>query len=314
MAKSSKGSSQGMSEFEFLQGGKPPEGALKGHLAELKKNMGSEMREKLEVQQQAAKYLSQINPPAAIGDGAKATQAMNGLRAITDRIAKQKLVTPRFPIPPISVWGTYTLQFTPPSYLIPDKSLGSYLDGEISSETGNPTASATGNEQIGQMTCMVATDYNAPSAATASNTLGVAFKPRFAEATVRITFQSQIAFWWYVNSIHSKESTATAQGLIELYEYDGAFVRPALRRGAFIGFGIVGLNDLDFDVVNEAGPTWALEAPVTSSLWYFIVISLTVSASGTGWPGGLAGVNASVTVPSITASITANPVVSLPNA
>jgi len=302
----SKASTQAEGALEFLQGGKIPDGALKNHLAELKKNLGAEIKEKLAVRQQAAKYLSQLSAPASASDGAKATQAISGLRGITERLAQQKLAPPRIIVVPPTAWGTYTLQFTPPSYLIPGLSLGPYTVGQINSVTGNPTISATGNEQLGQLSCSVETNYESPSSGVASNIFGVAFQPIFSEATVRITFDSQLAFWWYVNSIQSKESTSYAQGLIELYQYDGsAFVQPAYRRGAFLGFGEVGLNSLDFDVVNEAGPTWSLEAPVTSSLWYFIVISLSCGASGTGWPGGLAGVNATVTVPSITATITA---------
>ena len=138
--------------------------------------------------------------------------------------------------------------------------------------------------------------------------MGVYFKPIFSQATVRVSFDSEIAFYWYVNSIKNKEAISEAQGLIELYQYDGAFLQPALRRGAFLGWAEVGLNSLDFDIVSEAGPTWSLEAPVNSSYWYFVVISLSCSATGTGWPGSLAGANATVTVPSITVTVTANQV------
>jgi hypothetical protein len=141
--------------------------------------------------------------------------------------------------------------------------------------------------------------------------MGVYFKPIFNEATVRVSFQSEIAFSWYVNSIRNKEAISEGQGLIELYQYDGAFL--PLRRGAFLGWAEVGLNSLDFDFVSEAGPTWSLESPISSSHWYFVVISLSCGATGTGWPGSLAGANATVTVPSITVTVTANSVV-LPNA
>lgn len=203
--------------------------------------------------------------------------------------------------PPIPVWGTYTQTFTP-FY----SGLGTYSVGQISSVTGDPTISASGVDALGQMTCTVETNYDSPSSGTASNLLGVYFKPLFGQATVRISFDSEIAFYWYVNSIRNKISLAEAQGLIELYQYDGAFIQPALRRGAFLGFSVDGYNSLDFDVVSEAGPTWFLEAPVSSNNFYFVVISLSCAASGFGWPGSLAGVNATVTVPSITVTITAD--------
>ena len=52
-----------------------------------------------------------------------------------------------------------------------------------------------------------------------------------------------------------------------------------LRRGAFIGWNEVAQNELDFDFVSEAGPTWFLEAPVSSGHFYFVVISLSCTAS-----------------------------------
>lgn len=296
------------SEFEYLQGGKLPEADVKRHLADLKKKLGAEAKEKAALRQEAAKYFSNIEP-ASTNDGVKATQAIEGLRGLTERLAKQKLAAPRkLIVPPIASWGTYTLQFAP-WY----SGLGIYTVGEISSVTGDPTISATGVNDLGQLSCNVATNFDSPSAGTASNTMGVYFKPIFNEATVRITFQSEIAFSWYVNSIRNKEAISEAQGLIELYQYDGAFIQPALRRGAFLGWGEVGLNSLDFDVVSENGPTWALEAPVSSQHFYFVVVSLSCTASGSGWPGALAGASATVTVPSITVTVTAKSIV-LPNA
>jgi hypothetical protein len=286
-------------EFELLQGGKLPEGAVRRHLAGLKQKLAAKTKEKLAIRQQAAKYLNEIQPPVGEGRGAKITQAENGLRAISERLAKQKLPSPRKLIrPPIPVWGTYTLNFTP-FY----SGLGTYSVGQISSVTGDPTISASGVDALGQMTCTVETNYDGPSSGTASNLLGVYFKPLFGQATAQISFDSEIAFWWYVNSIRSKISIAEAQGLIELYQYDGAFLQPALRRGAFLGLSVDGYNSLDFDVVSETGPTWYLEVPVSSANFYFVVISLTCTASGFGWPRG---VNAVVTVPSITVTITAD--------
>jgi hypothetical protein len=297
------------SQFEYLQGGQLPEADVRDHLAELKKKLGAAAKEKAALRQEAAKYFSQIEERASTHDSVQATQAIEGLRGFTERLAKQKPAVPRKVIvPPVTTWGTYTLQFAP-WY----SGLGIYTVGEISSVTGDPTISATGVNDLGQLSCSVFTNYEKPSAGTASNLMGIYFKPIFNEATVRITFQSELAFYWYVNSIRNKEAISEAQGLIELYQYDGAFVYPALARGAFLGWGEVGLNSLNFDVISENGPTWALEAPVSSQHWYFVVISLSCTASGSGWPGALAGASATVTVPSITVTVTAKSIV-LPEA
>ena len=191
MAKASKASKRQESEFEFLQGGKLPEGAVRRQLAGLRQKLAVETKEKLAIREQAAKYLSEIQPPAGGGRTAKITQAENGLRAITERLAKQKLPAPRKVVrPPIPVWGTYTLTFTP-FY----SGLGTYSVGQITSVTGDPTISASGVDALGQMTCNVATNYDSPSSGTASNLLGVYFKPLFNQATVRVPFDSEIAFY-----------------------------------------------------------------------------------------------------------------------
>ena len=301
MAKASKAHKRQESEFELLQGGKLPEGVVRRHLAGLKQKLAAETKEKLAIRQQAAKYLSQIQAPAGRERSAKTVQAENGLRAITERLAKQKLPAPRKLIRPpiVPVWGTYTLTFTP-FY----SGLGTYSVGQITSVTGDPTISASGVDALGQMTCTVETNYDSPSSGTAANLLGVYFKPLFNQATARISFDSELAFYWYVNSIRNQLSLAEAQGLIELYQYDGAFT--LLRVGAFLGLSVDGYNSLDFDIVNEPGPTWYLEAPVSSNHFYFIVIRLSCTAFGAGWPGSLAGVNATVTVPSITVTVTAD--------
>jgi len=291
-------------EFESLQGGKLPQGDVERHLTDLSTKLDAEAKERASLRQEAAKYFSEMEPPAR-ADDAKATHAIEGLRGITERLAQQRLVAPRKVIvPPITAWGTYTLKFTPWYWY-----MGTYSVGTISSVTGNPTISATGVDTLGQLSCSVSTNFDSASAGTASNLMGVYFKPLFNEATVRVTFESEIAFSWYVNSIRNKEALSEAQGLIQLYQYDGAFVQPALRRGAFLGWSEDGLNSLDFDVVNEVGPTWALEAPVSSNHWYFVVISLSCTASGSGWPGSLAGASATVTVPAINVEVTAKPVV-----
>lgn len=305
MPRTSKSNKQ-RSGLEFWQGGKLPESVVRRNLAKISRARASEIAERVGTARKTARYLSQLQTPAKPAKGATADKALSGLRSITERLSKTKRASKKLVRPPIWPWGSYTLTFTPPDYVL---DLGSYIDGEISSVTGDPTISATGDETLGQMTCTVETNYNSPSAGTASNLLGVYFKPHFLNATVTVSFESEISFYWYVNSIRNKEAISEAQGLIELYQYDGAFVEPPLRVGAYLGWAEVGLNSLDFDVVSEPGPTWSLQAPVSSNYFYFVVVRLSCTASGSGWPGSLAGAVATVTVPSITVNVTGNPVV-----
>jgi hypothetical protein len=306
MRKSSKTSKQKETDFEFLQGGKLAESVVLRQFAEVKRKWLAEIDDETAIRQQAGKYFNRIATSINDGESANEAQAISGLRRVTERLAKRKLTTPRKVRVLPDAWGSYSLKFTPPY-----TGLGTSVAGQISSVNGNPTISASGVDNLGQLSCSVDTDFNKPSGGTASNLMGVHFKPLFSEGTARISFDSEIAFSWYVNSIQNKVATSRAQGLIQLFQFDSAFVQPSLRRGAFIGWNEIAENELDFDFISETGPTWFLEAPVSSSHFYFVVISLTCTAGGAGWPGSLAGARAMVTVPSITVTVTANPVAQL---
>src|SRR5690242_14298465 len=141
-------------EFESLQGGKLPQSDVERHLTDLRTKLDAEAKERALLRQEAAKYFSEMEPPAR-ADDAKATHAIEGLRGITERLAQQRLVAPRKVIvPPITAWGTYTLKFTPWYWY-----MGTYSVGTISSVTGNPTISATGVDTLGQLSCSVSTNF-----------------------------------------------------------------------------------------------------------------------------------------------------------
>ncbi len=287
---------------EQLRGGHLPEDAIERQFARLKRQWTAESSSESTLRLQAAKYAGRLAPPATRQTDERSSEALSELRRITEQLAKRKLPAARKRRLLPDVWGTYTLRFTPPY-----TGLGTYSAGTISSVTGNPTIDASGVDALGQLTCSVSTDFENASGGTASNVMGVYFKPMFTQAKATITFESDLAFSWYINSIRNKSGFARAQGMIRLYQYDGAFVQPALQSGAFIGFNMSAENEIKFNAYSNAGPTWSLQAPVSSNHFYFVVISLECSANGAGWPGSLAGASARVTVPSISVTITGDP-------
>ena len=301
MKKSNKASKG--SDFEVLQGGKLEEGLVVRKFAEVRRRWLAEIDEETKIQREAAKHFKEIATSRDPGKRADNAEAVDGLRRVTERLAKRKLPVPRNVRGLPDVWGSYTLKFTPP-YL----GLGTSVAGQISSVTGNPTISATGVDSLGQLSCSVDTNFEKPSAGTASNLMGIHFKPMFSEAKARISFESEFGFSYYVNSIRNKVATARAQGLIQLFQFNGSFVHPSLSRGAFIGYSMVAQNELKFNFISETGPTWVLEAPVSSANFYFVVFSLSCSASGAGWPGSLGGSRAMVTVRSISVNVEGTPV------
>jgi hypothetical protein len=304
--KSKKVTKQTYSDFEALQGGILPANLVRRQLADVQRKLSAEFEEENALRLQGTTLYNQVAPPVYNGETAETEKTLDGLRRFTERLAKRKLaVAPKIRLPP-DVWGRYSLRFTPPY-----TGLGGVAAGQLGPVTGSPTLSATGVDSLGQMTCSVDTNFDKPSSGTAANLMGVHFKPLFKNATARISFDSQLAFSFYMNSIRDKIATARGQGLIQLFQFDSAFVQPALQRGAFIGFNQIAENELDFDIHSDAGPTWSLQAPVSSDHFYFVVISLSCSASGAGWPGSLAGSKVSVTVPSITVTITGEPLLQL---
>src|SRR5262249_24467606 len=151
-------------------------------------------------------------------DAGEGKAAISGLRAITERLAKQKLAQPRnLTVPPYGLWGSYTLRFTPPY-----SGLGTHSVGQISCVTGSPTISTSGVDSLGQLSCSVATDINSPSASagTALIEMSVYFRPLFTNATVQVTHYSEVAFSWYANSIDvNKEACSFVSGWLQLYQY-----------------------------------------------------------------------------------------------
>lgn len=298
MAKSKKSKKQ--SALERMQGSAVNAAVAQKKFGAVKRQWLAESAEEAALRKKAAKSLSQVSKSPK--PDPKQAQAIAELLRITDGLAKRKLAVPKRRLGIPDTYGSYTLQFTPP-YL----ALGTVLSGQISSVTGDPTAVATGDDYLGQLSCSVDTNRDKASAATAMAQFAVQFRPMFDNATARITFESNFAWSYYVNSIRNKPAHARAQGWIKLIEFNGTFVQPSLQLGAFIGYNVGAENELKWNAISSAGPTWALEAKVNSNRNYFVVISLECAASGAGWPGSLAGSRALVTVPSISVQITGQP-------
>jgi hypothetical protein len=298
MAKRRKSNKQ--TALERMQGAPLNTATARQKFGAVKRQWLAESAEEAALKKKAAKALSQVEKSPK--PDPKQQQAIGELLRITESLARRKLSVPRRRLGVPDTYGNYTLRFTPP-YL----QLGTVVAGQITSVTGDPTIVATGDDYLGQLSCSVDTNRDKASAGTASNQFAVQFKPMFDNATARITFESNFAWSYYVNSIRNKPAYARAQGLIRLMEYDGHFVQPSLQLGAFIGYNMSAENELKWNAISATGPSWALEAKVNSNRNYFVVVSLETSASGAGWPGSLAGSRAIVTVPSISVHISGEP-------
>jgi hypothetical protein len=283
------------SAFELLRGPKVPDSVLRRCFAEVKRNRAKEIDKKWAMRQKAAKYLSRLQSPS--GDGAnrnpKTEKAVQGLREITDQVARQKLIAPRIAaVPPGILAGSYTLRFAPPYADLP---------GAYASATGNSTVLTTAAQNLGQYDVGVASDVKNLSVAGASYTFGVSLAPLFGVATVRAWIDAQIAFSWWVNSIGP---TAWSQGQagITLVQPDRQIEGvPWAVRNTFLNWYERVNNEVDFDIGSMAAPASIEATGVTGNV--IVQVSVWAYALADGWPGSLAGANLSITVPSITVEV-----------
>lgn len=293
-------------EVEFWQGGRPARSAVQRSLAELQRTYAADIAEMVGIQRKAARYLSQLQTPVKPAQGRAAEKALKGLRGIIKGLPKQKSAPKKLIPSPPPVVGEYTVVFTPEQYAT--IGLGQYALGQVTSETGNPTISTTGNETLGQMTSIIETSSTGASGGSCNNLFGIFFQPRFPSATAVVSFDSEISLFWYARSIQKKEANVSVQCLVQLYEYTGAFLQPPLKKAALINVSEVAVDTYDYGSFYGPGSPSSFTLPVVYNpeFFYSLVVSLTCTASGSGWPGSLAGLVAVVTVPSITVNITSN--------
>src|SRR5215472_3792178 len=216
MRKASQGNKSKQGTLESLRGGRLSENVVRRLVAEVRRNRIAALKERSAIRQQAAKYLGQIRKPIATGN-AKTSQAITGLREISDRLAKQKLVLPAYqPMPRGVLEASYTLGFTPP------------YTAEVNAFTdalqGNPTTAATLDPNQGQMNCSVETDFKSPSEGEAVCQVGIYFRPMFGPAIADIRVDLQGVFSWVVNvSTLGKAGASTGIGEVLVHRYDTDF-------------------------------------------------------------------------------------------
>jgi hypothetical protein len=284
---------------EVLRGPKIPESMWRRVFAHASRHRAEEIREKSAMRQQAAKHLSRIEQPIAgtAGGDPEVQRALSGLRAITDRVAKRKLVAPRSAkVLPGILAGTYALRFTPPYA----QSSGS----ETPDPGGDPTLSASSVPNLGQYNVGVATDPNSRSGGGCNYWFGVSFTSLFEPATVRVQLDAQIAFSWWVNSI-GPSASSIGEVLVLITQFGNGVIA---QNDAFAAYwNQVAYRELNFDFGSMTVPV-SVEAQLSNASYpVFVLVNVVAGAQAAGWPGSLAGANLAVTVPSITVEVTKNP-------
>jgi len=299
MRKASQGNKSQQSTLESLRGGKLSESVARRLVAEVRRNRLAALKERSAIRQQAQKYLGQIRKPIATGNG-KTAQAISGLRELSDRLAKQKLVLPAYQKMPGGILdASYTLGFTPP--------YTAEVNAFTFTQLGNPTCSATLDPNQGELNCSVETDFKSPSDGEADCQVGIYFRPMFGPAIADIRVDLQGVFSWVVNvSTLGKAGASTGQASVLVHQYDSDFTLLQFDPFMFWILENSGEPEIDFDFGSMPSSA-ELRLQVSSAYYYFVTVALNCHASGTGWPGSIATANASLRVPSITVEVTFQP-------
>lgn len=302
MPKHSKATESHRIALDLLHGGrKVPEGLLRRHMAGVTRRLEAGLMEKGALERQVAKYRSKLHEPVATvaGRGSDAARAVAGLRPI-ERLAKHKLVTPVRPRDIGGILaGSYSVKVVPPyDFAFQDTSVG----------FGNPDVSATGDKNSGQMSCYIVSDTQAPSGATASSVLGVFFIPRFPLATLRVSVDPALAFFWWVNATptpdcHFAWSRARLCVAIEGF-LDGQNNHDKTLWDDPVRF--CGQNDFDFGSIPDEPLSTQLK--VDSSHFYVVSLMCWCQVMGDVWPGSRGVASLAVTLPSFTLDVQAIPI------
>lgn len=311
MTKHSKQSPRARALNSWQDAQKFPEHLLRRYLEEALRDKSAKFREKIALQKEAAKYRSVLQNAAAKGPGANADakRALAGLRKITGRLAKRKIVAPALiPQPPGINAGSYTQIFTPPY---------KWAFTESGVSFGNPHKSVSALKSTGQFNCVVNCDAKVPGAAFVEGDIGIYFLPTFTKGSVTVSVNPSAEYSWWVNTI-SNDYVGASQGYIHLYytAYDLAtYNPPSLRfsqRDAPPSEKIIWSSALqggiDFGFGSSPGYPLQISFPVSGNYYYAIGVSCTVQADAEGWPGSLAAANLAVTLPSFTLYVQPLPV------
>ncbi len=305
MRKKSMGTGSRGAALEFLRGGKTvPEGLVRRRMADVKRRVKARFEEKNALQRQAAQYWSRIQKP--IGEDAEAARAVDGLRGIDERLAKRKLIVPAAPREVAGILaGSYSVRVTPPyDYAFAGSSF-------VFPPVGNPDSAASADKNSGQLSCSIATDHANPSYGSPYAEMGIYFHPLFGPAILRVWANPAFAFSWWANSISAASPAGSfGHGWLEIWILQAGGSGPLYWRFQdFASWDVYAKQELEFDFGSNPGSAVFGQLQVDPSYVYGLSVSCECEATGSGWPGSLAGANLSITVPSITFEVDLMPVV-----
>jgi len=298
------------SAFQLIGKKEIPAPLLRRIMADRKRQLAAQFQEKSAIWLEAAKYRAILERSASRQvNRSEAAHAVEGLRKLSQRLAKRKLAAPVVPkIQPGILAGGYTVRVPPP-----------YDHAYTYSKAyqGNPSMHISADASTGQMSASVVSDFRNASYGLATAEVGIYFTSPLGPASLTVSASLAINFSAWVNSLYGgADSLAGPLIGINSYAPDGSQTGAS---GALAGNGIAPgyvNGGVDFDFGSE---TQMISAQLDVGLndQCYVYLNLSCVASGFGWPvppnrslpASLAGADVALTVPSFTLDFQLIPVI-----
>jgi hypothetical protein len=299
MRRKRRGTDRRGNALELLHGGETvPARLLRQRMVEIKQSLEAQFKEKGALQRDAAKYRSKLQPvPAFTGGDPQVARAVDGLRGISGRLARRKLIAPRVAREaPAILTGLLGVRVTPPY---------DYADAFDGIGFGSPELSALADKNSGQMSFTIVADDDAPSDGYAYAAMGIFLRPLFGPAILRAWANPAFAFSWWTNSISASAPAGSFAlgGLQIIGETDSVSQHLPL-------WHVNESQELSFDFGSNPGYPLVVEMNVDVGQQYTLNVFCEGAVNASGWPGSLAGSNLSINVPSIVWELSLRPLVS----
>lgn len=299
MASKSKSAKGGAEILKFLGAGKPiPESFLRRRIADAKRTIAANFKEKNAIDKQYAKHWNQIYKPSKpdVKDP-QVAQGLDGILSIHKKLAKQKLLAPTIPGELGGILsGNFGATITPPF---------DYAYSLAFPLSGNPILTGSADKTTGQSSGSAVTDYNAPSAGSFYTEMGIYFHPTFGPAILTVSAHPAFSIDWWTNSLNTNSPVRSfGVGGLGVYAQTGEIGRTTGAGDNFDCWDEQVTQQVLFDAGSNPHIPVSVELQVDSSLECALFVATTTHVEGIGWPGSIAGSMMSVTLPSITFELT----------
>jgi hypothetical protein len=295
-------SSQQADALQLFRGKAPPRNIAQQAIAAMHAQRNAETEKGNSNQRQMAKHFELVQQtPSINAKDPSVSRSLEGLLALHQKFAKQKLLAPKVP-----------------------EDVGGILPGRISANVVAPfdfdhvlfgtgtnsniaTREATANRQNGQINLSAITIPNKGfGGGSAYGVVGLYFHP-IGSGVLTFRAAPKYSYQWWTNSIRPT-ALVKSHGHISLVIYgvdayagttgEVATIKSVASTNLLL-WNEEETNQVRFDFKFDLQTSGSVSMNVNHTLVYYMFVEAQVGVHSVGWPGSLAGSKLSVTVPSI---------------